>query len=297
MCLLEVSAPVLGEVCPYCGDGPAQVEAEHAAPEAEQEAAEQLRSDSAVVRVLLADIDLERSPKMRDELDQEAIALYAQSLDALPAIELVRIADGSLVIADGWHRYRAAEAAGASEIQAAIRDGSARDALMAALAANARHGVRRSRADLRVVVRAALRELGALSDRQLGPIIGVSDKTVAGVRAELVASGEVEASPRRGKDGKTRKLPEPRKPRTPAQRQESERAARERNEKREAEVEQSLAAADPSRVTVVLRLAESYPQAALARNRAEVPLQDGVRAVVQVKRHSVVLSFERRAEQ
>ncbi|MBK8995036.1 MAG: ParB N-terminal domain-containing protein [Myxococcales bacterium] len=153
--------------------------------------------------MLLADIDLERSPKMRDELDQEAIALYAQSLDALPAIELVRIADGSLVIADGWHRYRAAEAAGASEIQAAIRDGSARDALMAALAANARHGVRRSRADLRVVVRAALRELGALSDRQLGPIIGVSDKTVAG-RAGLVASAGGRGEPRRGKDGKTR---------------------------------------------------------------------------------------------
>lgn len=33
VCLLEVSAPLLGEVCPYCGDGPAvEEEAEEAAP-------------------------------------------------------------------------------------------------------------------------------------------------------------------------------------------------------------------------------------------------------------------------
>ncbi len=297
VCLLEVSAPLLGEVCPYCGDGPAAEEQGEpaAAPEpGAAEVAEQLRSDSVVELVPLAQIDLERSPEMRAAPDKDAIELYAQNLDALPAIELVRFDDGALVIVDGWHRYRAAERAERTEIRATIRRGTERDALLAALAANARHGVHRSRADLCVVVRVALRELGAQSNNQLVPIVGVSDKTIAKVRAELEERGEIEASPTRtGKDGKRRKLPKARKPQTPAQRQESERRARGRRQEHEASVQHALDAADPSRVTVVLHVAKSYPQAALTKGRAEVALQDGVRAVVQVKRHSVVLSFER----
>jgi hypothetical protein len=54
-------------------------------------------------------------------------------------------------LVDGVHRYEATKSAGAGEIDANVADGSSRDALLASVGANSRHGPRRSNEDKLVV--------------------------------------------------------------------------------------------------------------------------------------------------
>jgi ParB-like chromosome segregation protein Spo0J len=55
-------------------------------------------------------------------------------------------------LADGFHRCAAAAEAGLTEINAEVRDGTRRDALLEAIRANAAHGVRRTNEDKRKAV-------------------------------------------------------------------------------------------------------------------------------------------------
>lgn len=247
VCLLEVSGPLLGEVCPYCGDGPAP--AEEAVPEPEVRGQAAREPTGNALPVVIAAIDLDGSPAMRAELSADAVKQYAGMLDELPPVELMRVGR-SLRVIDGRHRIAAARAEGRAEILAVVREGSERDAFVAALGANARHGVRLSDADLRLVVGAALAdaELVQWADRRLARLVGCSHTIVGVIRAECRPESVDE--PRVGQDGKRRKAPKPRKAKSPIEQAQAKAKIEQDRDKREAKHPDP----DPSEVTVAGRL-------------------------------------------
>jgi hypothetical protein len=94
-------------------------------------------------------------------------------------------------VADGFHRVAAARQANLEKILADVREGGARDAVLAAAGANATHGVRRSNADKRHAIERLLAdpEWCRWSDREIARACHVDHKSVARVRREL--TGEI----------------------------------------------------------------------------------------------------------
>lgn len=87
-------------------------------------------------------------------------------------------------LADGFHRVAAARQAGLVDIEAIVHDGGRREALLHAVGANARHGLRRGNADKRRAVELPLAdaEWGAKSSNWIAQTCGVSQPFVAQVR-------------------------------------------------------------------------------------------------------------------
>jgi ParB-like nuclease domain len=94
-------------------------------------------------------------------------------------------------VADGFHRVAAARQAKLGDILAEIREGTARDAVLAAAGANATHGIRRTNADKRHAIERLLAdpEWCRWSDREIGRACCVDHKSVARWRRDL--TGEI----------------------------------------------------------------------------------------------------------
>jgi hypothetical protein len=137
----------------------------------------------------IVDIKLDPELQPRVELNAEVIKEYANAMQEGEIFPTVTVFfDGEIYwLADGFHRVRAAEAAGLNEIEADIRHGSKKDALLFSLAANSKHGLRRTQADKRKAVMTLLADLEyrAKSDREIGRLSNVDHKTVAAYRREL----------------------------------------------------------------------------------------------------------------
>ena len=95
-------------------------------------------------------------------------------------------------LADGFHRVRAASAIDRDEIETEVREGTARDAILHGVGANASHGLRRTQADKRRAIETLLRdpEWANWSDRQIAKVAKVDHKTVGNFRLELLG-GEI----------------------------------------------------------------------------------------------------------
>jgi hypothetical protein len=93
---------------------------------------------------------------------------------------------------DGLHRGEAARLA-ETLLLVEVKPGARQDAEWLALAANQKHGLRRSQKDKQRIIRNALRHpYGAkLSDREIGRHCGVDHKTVGKIRKELETTGEI----------------------------------------------------------------------------------------------------------
>ena len=85
-----------------------------------------------------------------------------------------------LFLGDGFQRIHAAMKAGFTEIQADIREGTERDALLFSTCANAAHGLQPTNADKRKAVTLLILdpEWTEWSDRQIAKHIGVGNKFV-----------------------------------------------------------------------------------------------------------------------
>jgi ParB-like chromosome segregation protein Spo0J len=178
-------------------------------------------------------------------------------------------------LGDGFHRLRAASAAGLEEIDADVRQGTREDAVWFSCSANRGHGLRRTNPDKQRAVDTAIKLRPGESDRTIAEHCGVSHTMVAGRRPVQVAKSATSApEKRKGRDGKH--YPTPANPR----------AAQKHGEKRE---ERKPAAADvpdltdfvsaapepqrvppPSKVdplTGMLNAISAYPLADLIRAR------------------------------
>ncbi len=145
--------------------------------------------------VPISDVCLDPEYQLRAATKLRVIGEYRQLMDAgvvLPPVTLVRLfgtGDSSrLVLVDGYHRYHAHCALGLSHIQAKIVECcGTQEAFALALMANRDHGLQRSEADKRHVVKAMLSrpEYAALSVRDLASVCGVSHMTISRYRRRL----------------------------------------------------------------------------------------------------------------
>lgn len=91
---------------------------------------------------------------------------------------------------DGFHRIEANKKLGREAIDAEVREGGKRDAILLAVGANANHGMRRTAADRKRSVLAMLRdpEWAKWSDREIGKRCAVDGKTVAKIRRDITSA-------------------------------------------------------------------------------------------------------------
>ncbi|KUK95984.1 MAG: putative streptomycin biosynthesis operon possible regulatory protein [Methanothrix harundinacea] len=141
----------------------------------------------AELALSLITLDADLQPRVM--MDQATIDEYADEMksgETFPPITVFDDGDKKW-LADGWHRYLAAQKTGLEEINVDLRVGSRRDALLFSISANARHGLRRTRDDKRRSIMALLSdpEWSELSDRELAKLAGVTHPTIAKYRHEF----------------------------------------------------------------------------------------------------------------
>lgn len=132
----------------------------------------------------LAEIIIDAGTQTRVKLNEDTIADYAEAMTEggkFPPI--VVFASGTeYLLADGLHRFMAAQRNGWRDIEVEIRKGSRLDAIKYSLGANTIHGLRRTNADKRQCVEIALKEFGKLSDQVVADMCGVGRDFVLNLR-------------------------------------------------------------------------------------------------------------------
>jgi len=162
--------------------------------------------------LLISSIICDAGTQSRKFVSEPTVIDYADDIKSganFPPI--VVFTDGSEYwVADGFHRIAATIRAGKKKIAAIVKNGSIRDAILYSVGCNGQHGLKRSNADKRKAVNLLLRddEWAAKSDRWIAETCGVSRTIVENVRN---SAGGVNATCRKGKDGKTYKQPKRRK--------------------------------------------------------------------------------------
>jgi transposase-like protein len=137
----------------------------------------------------ITNLRLDGGTQPRAALDFGAVEDYSEAMGAgakFPAVTVFY--DGTAYwLADGFHRVKAAFAAGFDTIECDLRQGALEDAQWFSLSANKSNGLRRTNEDKQRAVKAALmHELGAgLSDKQVARHCGVTPPTVAAWREKL----------------------------------------------------------------------------------------------------------------
>jgi hypothetical protein len=125
--------------------------------------------------------------QMRAALDDALIDEYAEAMEAGAVFPpVVVFFDGDTHwLSDGFHRYHAARRAGETTILAEQREGTRRDALLYACAANASHGLRRTYDDKRKAVMTMLadEEWRDWSNVKIGQHCGISEYFVRSLRS------------------------------------------------------------------------------------------------------------------
>jgi len=141
-------------------------------------------------RIKLEKIRLDGGTQPRKEIDEPLVQHYTEVLlegkDKFPPIDLWF--DGKAYWpSDGFHRFHSHKRAGFKDIEANVYQGTKRDAFLACLKANGKHGKPRTPDERRYVVQMALEdiELGEKTDSEIALICDVSSMTVGRVRKAL----------------------------------------------------------------------------------------------------------------
>ena len=110
--------------------------------------------------MLVEKIRIDCGTQSREKIDQQVVSDYAVALKEgakFPAVVVFH--DGlEYYLADGFHRYLAHVQAGRTEIEAEVKNGTHRDAILYSLSANDSHGLRRTNADKRKSVMTLLED-------------------------------------------------------------------------------------------------------------------------------------------
>lgn len=153
----------------------------------------------------LESIDIYGGTQARVATNDEAISSYADAmLEGAQFPPVTVYYDGSKYwLADGFHRYLAAQRNEAGSIAAEIYEGSRTDALRHALGANSTNGIYRSNADKRNACEVALEEWPNMSNAVIAELCRVSPDLVRRCRLEMEKLNRIESSKQvTGKDGK-----------------------------------------------------------------------------------------------
>ncbi|HEV7927030.1 MAG TPA: hypothetical protein VGR14_16860 [Verrucomicrobiae bacterium] len=164
----------------------------------------------------LSDIKVDTSIQCRVSINRKTVDDYAACMkngDIFPPVDAF-IVEGSNLLADGFQRIDAARQAGFQSISVRIRQGTRKDAVKFAIAANRAHGVRLSNKDKRRSVQLSFDELEDLSDGAIAQLVGVSQPFVSKLHRQLKTV--LSSSARTGRDGKKRGLPKKKQNKTNA---------------------------------------------------------------------------------
>jgi hypothetical protein len=148
----------------------------------------------------LDQIKTDGGTQARVTLSEHIIKEYADALergDEFPPLE-VYFDTTTYWLADGFHRIRAAAAAGRDTIAVTVHPGGKREALLHAIGANETHGHRRSDADRRQAVRLMLtdQEWQHWSNNEIARQCSVSEFLVRIIRHELEPAKEKTDTPK-----------------------------------------------------------------------------------------------------
>lgn len=134
-------------------------------------------------------IRIDGGTQPRAQINEAVVSEYAEALTdgaKLPAVVVFH--DGAdYWLADGFHRFHAHRKIGALDIEADVRQGTKRDAVLYSVGANHAHGLRRTNEDKRNAVLTLLRdsEWAGWSDNKVAQACGVSHPFVGTVRGSL----------------------------------------------------------------------------------------------------------------
>jgi len=175
-------------------------------------------------KIRLEKIKVDGDLQVRDKINEDAVREYADVIRGGGKMPPVTVFfDGkSYHLADGWHRFFAHKQAAFAEIEAEVHDGTRRDAILFAVSANDKHGLRRTNADKRRSVLVFLEdfEWSEWNNIKIAEVCGVSATFVDKIRKEMntpqptarkVTRGGVEYTMDTSKMGRTKKA----KPETP----------------------------------------------------------------------------------
>jgi len=143
------------------------------------------------ITISLNDLSTDEGTQSRCEVNEETVLSYAQDLEdgaTFPPVTVFQ--DGeTYYLADGFHRVAAYREVKREEIEADIREGGRREAILFSVGANAAHGLRRTNADKRRAVEILLKdeEWSKWSDREIAKKCWVAPNTVGNGRRNLSA--------------------------------------------------------------------------------------------------------------
>lgn len=148
-----------------------------------------MKNTDGIETLEIASIRRDGGTQMRDQSRCEStVAEYQAAMeDGANFPPIVVFFDGAHHwLADGFHRCFAADEAGLIDIEADVKQGTKRDAILYAVGANANHGLRRTNADKRRAVMALLNdeEWAQWSDSEIARRSGVHQTTVGRIRAD-----------------------------------------------------------------------------------------------------------------
>jgi hypothetical protein len=153
-------------------------------------------------KLRLAQIRTDGGTQPRSLIDFAAVEDYADQMKdgaKFPPVDLFY--DGSEYwLADGFHRCKAAFAAGLDDIACTIHQGTQQDAQWFSFSANKSNGLRRTNEDKQRAVKAALAhpKCAGLSDNQIAKHVGVDHKTIAVYRASILGNSQDKRTVTRG---------------------------------------------------------------------------------------------------
>jgi hypothetical protein len=144
--------------------------------------------------VTLGDLRMDSDVQPRESINTALIGEYAEAMrndEQFPNIIVYRDGD-VLYLADGWHRVMAAKEAEKATLNAEIREGTKRDAILYSIGANTRHGLRPTNADKRRAVRRLLidPEWSSWSDSVIADRAGVSQPFVSSLRNQMTGDDD-----------------------------------------------------------------------------------------------------------
>lgn len=143
--------------------------------------------------IAINNIRLDGGTQPRAAISNEVVADYAVHMadgDKFPPITVFY--DGERYwCADGFHRIHASKRVGFTEIDADVKQGTVRNAILYSVAANRTHGLRRTNADKKRGVLALLNdsEWTKWSDRKIADACGVSQPFVSELRPKPSDNG------------------------------------------------------------------------------------------------------------
>lgn len=147
------------------------------------------------MRIKISDIAFDAGTQVRAAIDQQVVTDYAEAMTGgamFPPIVLFH--DGTRhYLADGFHRFLAAQRNQFRDIDADVRPGTKEDALWFALGANRANGKRLNEADKTHAVTMALAQWPERMQREIANQVGCSESLVSKVALRTVKNTGVEA--------------------------------------------------------------------------------------------------------